>query len=163
MIKPFHSFPVCRSSHQEVFLGKGVLNICNKFTGEHPRESAISIKLLATLLKPHFGQGVLMWICCIFSEHLFLRKWLLLNMFTFALYGCFWICLLLWWQRLFLMTKIVTFRHQYMINNNLGFSRALDLEKLTFKLNWLLDLSQFLARNDGKCFYFPLKTFLTSK
>ena len=29
-----------------VFLGKGVLRICNKFTGEHPYRSAISIKLL---------------------------------------------------------------------------------------------------------------------
>ena len=26
----------------------------------------------ATLLKPHFGMGVLLWICCIFWEHLFL-------------------------------------------------------------------------------------------
>ena len=25
-----------RSSHPEVFLGKGVLKICSKFTGEHP-------------------------------------------------------------------------------------------------------------------------------
>ena len=29
----------------EVFLGKGALKICNKSTGEHPCESAISIKL----------------------------------------------------------------------------------------------------------------------
>ena len=35
-----------RSSHPEVFLGKGVLKICSKFTGEHPCRSAISIKLL---------------------------------------------------------------------------------------------------------------------
>ena len=27
---------VCRSSHPEVFLEKGVLKICSKFTGEHP-------------------------------------------------------------------------------------------------------------------------------
>ena len=31
-----------RSSHPEVFLGKGVLKICSKFTGEHPCRSAIS-------------------------------------------------------------------------------------------------------------------------
>ena len=37
-----------RSSHPEVFLGKGVLKICCKFTGD-------------------------LQICCIFSEHLFLR------------------------------------------------------------------------------------------
>ena len=35
-----------RSSHQEVFLGKGVLKIYSKFKGEHPCRSAISIKLL---------------------------------------------------------------------------------------------------------------------
>ena len=40
-----------RSSHPDLFLGKGVLKICNKFTGEHPCRSAISI----------------------FSKHLFLR------------------------------------------------------------------------------------------
>ena len=37
-----------RSSPSEVFLGKGVLKICSKFTGEHPCRSAISIKLLNT-------------------------------------------------------------------------------------------------------------------
>ena len=36
------------SSHPEVFLGKGVLKICSKFTGEHPCRSAISIKLQNT-------------------------------------------------------------------------------------------------------------------
>ena len=34
-----------RSSHPEVFLRKYVLEICSKFTGEHPYRSAISIKL----------------------------------------------------------------------------------------------------------------------
>ena len=34
-----------RSSHQEVFLEKGVLKVCSKFTGEHTCRSAISIKL----------------------------------------------------------------------------------------------------------------------
>ena len=33
-------------SHPEVFLEKGVLIICSKFTGEHPWQSVISIKLL---------------------------------------------------------------------------------------------------------------------
>ena len=40
-----------RSSHLEVFLGKGVLKICNKFTAEHHCHSVISI---------HFGMGVLL-------------------------------------------------------------------------------------------------------
>ena len=34
------------ASHPEVFLRKGVLKICCRFTGEHPCRSAISIKLL---------------------------------------------------------------------------------------------------------------------
>ena len=33
------------SSHPDVFLGKGVLKIWSKFTGEHPYWSVISIKL----------------------------------------------------------------------------------------------------------------------
>ena len=37
---------VFRSSHQEVFLEKGFLKICSKFTGESPCRSVISIKLL---------------------------------------------------------------------------------------------------------------------
>ena len=34
-----------RSSRPEVFLRKGILKICRKFTEEHPCQSAISIKL----------------------------------------------------------------------------------------------------------------------
>ena len=34
------------SSRPEVFLGRGVLKICSKFTGEHPCRNVISIKLL---------------------------------------------------------------------------------------------------------------------
>ena len=32
-------------THPEVYLGKGVLKICSKFTGEHPYGSVISINL----------------------------------------------------------------------------------------------------------------------
>ena len=32
---------ICRSSHPEMFLGKGVMKICNKFTGECPCRSVI--------------------------------------------------------------------------------------------------------------------------
>ena len=35
-----------RTSFLDVFVGKGVLKICSKFTGEHPCQSVISIKLL---------------------------------------------------------------------------------------------------------------------
>ena len=68
--------PTFRSSQPEVFLGKVVQKICSKFTGEHPCRSCF-----ATLLKLHFSMGVLLEICCIFSEHLFLRT---------PLRGCFW-------------------------------------------------------------------------
>ena len=33
-----------RSSHRELFLGKGVQKICSKYTGEHPCLGVISIK-----------------------------------------------------------------------------------------------------------------------
>ena len=39
-----------RSSRPEGFLEKGVLKICSKFSGEHPCQSAISIKLLCNKL-----------------------------------------------------------------------------------------------------------------
>ena len=34
-----------------MFLGKGVLEICSKFTGEHPCRSAISIKMLCIFIE----------------------------------------------------------------------------------------------------------------
>ena len=46
-----------RSSHPEVFLGKGVLKICDKFTGEHPCRSAISIKLLCNFIQIALRHG----------------------------------------------------------------------------------------------------------
>ena len=42
---------MCRNSHPEVFLGKGVLKICSKFTVEHPYRSAISIKLQSNVIE----------------------------------------------------------------------------------------------------------------
>ena len=38
-----------------------------------PMVKCDSIKFLATLLKLHFGVGVLLYICCIFSEQIFTR------------------------------------------------------------------------------------------
>ena len=40
---------IFRSSPSEVFLGKGVLKICSKFTVQPPCRTAISIKLLCHL------------------------------------------------------------------------------------------------------------------
>ena len=44
-------FAIFRSCHPEVFLGKGVLKIYSKFTGEHPCQSAISINLLCNFIE----------------------------------------------------------------------------------------------------------------
>ena len=45
-----------RSSRPEVFLGKGVLKICSKFTGKHPCRSAISKKLKWAHFEPTVSQ-----------------------------------------------------------------------------------------------------------
>ena len=47
----------CRSSHPVVFLVKGVLKICSKFTGEHPCRSVISIKLLCNFIEITLRHG----------------------------------------------------------------------------------------------------------
>ena len=46
-----------RSSHPEVFLGKGVLKICGKFTVEYPCRSVISIKLLCNFIETALWHG----------------------------------------------------------------------------------------------------------
>ena len=46
-----------RSSHPEVFLGKGVLKICSKFTGEHQWRSVISIKLESNFIEIALRHG----------------------------------------------------------------------------------------------------------
>ena len=47
----------CRSSHSEVFLGKIVLKISSKFTGEHPCQSVISKKLLCNFIEITLRRG----------------------------------------------------------------------------------------------------------
>ena len=46
-----------RSSHSEVFLGKGFLKICSKFTGKHPCQIAILIKLLCSFIEITLRHG----------------------------------------------------------------------------------------------------------
>ena len=46
-----------RSSRPEVFLGKVVLQICSKFTGEHPCLCVISIKLQSNFIEITFRLG----------------------------------------------------------------------------------------------------------
>ena len=62
-----------RSSHPKVFLRKGALKICSKFTGEHPCRSAISIKLQSIFIKIALRHGCSSVHLLQFSEHLFLR------------------------------------------------------------------------------------------
>ena len=45
------------SSPPEVFLEKGVLKICSKFTGEHQCQSMISIKLLCSFIEITLWHG----------------------------------------------------------------------------------------------------------
>ena len=70
-----------RSSRPEVFLEKGVLKICSKFTGEQPCQSVVSIKLQSNFIEITLQHGCFSVICYIFPEHLFLR---------IPLDGCFW-------------------------------------------------------------------------
>ena len=44
----------CRSSPPVAFLGKSVLKICSKFTGEHPCQSVISRKVALLMLILHW-------------------------------------------------------------------------------------------------------------
>ena len=76
------SIIIFRSSHPEVFLGKSVLKICSKFTGEHPYRSAISIKLQSNFIE------IALWHGCssVNLLHIFrapfinnTSEWLLLN------------------------------------------------------------------------------------
>ena len=48
-----------RNSLPEVFLEKGVVKICSKFTGEHPCQSVISIKLQSNFIKITLCHGCL--------------------------------------------------------------------------------------------------------
>ena len=65
-----------RSSPPEVFLGKGVLKVCNNFTGEHQCRNAIPLEIA-------FRHGCsTVNLLHIFRKNLFLRT---------PLEGCFWI------------------------------------------------------------------------
>ena len=48
---------IFRSSHPEMLLAKEVLKICSKFTGEHPCQSAISIKLFCNFIEITLRHG----------------------------------------------------------------------------------------------------------
>ena len=83
-----------RRNRPEVFLGKGILNICSKFTGDHPCRSVISIKLLCNFIeillrhgsslvnlthvfRAPFPRNTCGWLLLIFLQIAFLRGWLM--------------------------------------------------------------------------------------
>ena len=76
-------FPeIFRSSHPEVFLGKGFLKIHSKFTGENPWRSVISIKLQSNFIE------IALWHECSPVNLLHIFRTLFLRT---PLDGCFWI------------------------------------------------------------------------
>ena len=80
-----------RSRHPDLFLRKGVLKICSKFTWEHHCQSAISIKFLCNFLTIAFGLGVRSPVNLL---HIFRTPFL-----RTALGGCFWklkLCFCVW-------------------------------------------------------------------
>ena len=52
-----YNVSILRSSHPELFLFKGILKICCKFTGEHPCRSLILIKLLCNFIEITLRHG----------------------------------------------------------------------------------------------------------
>ena len=70
----FITFAWFRSSNTEVFLGKDVLRICSKFTGEHQLQSVISIKLQSNFIKITLRHGCSPVNLLCILEYLFLRK-----------------------------------------------------------------------------------------
>ena len=86
-------FAKLRSSHSEMFLVKDVLKICSKFTGKHPCQNVISIKLLCNFIEitlPHGCSPVNLLHIYSYSEHLWLKTpldsyfWKILKTFSAA-------------------------------------------------------------------------------
>ena len=56
-LETFFILSIFRSSRPEVFLGKSVLKICSKFTGELSYRSVISVKLQSNIIKITLWHG----------------------------------------------------------------------------------------------------------
>ena len=93
---------VLKSSRPEVFLGRRVLKICSKFTGERQCRNVISRE--GNFIQIVLRHGCSPEICSIFSEHLFLRK---------TLDSCFWVLL---------FTDSSIHKPNLMLTNNIFFS-----------------------------------------
>ena len=103
-----------RSRHPEVFLGKGVLKICSKFTGEHPCRSAIWIKLQSNFIEITLRHGC----SAVNLLHIFRTPFL-----GTALGGSFWNNQLIHWHLLELETP--------------------DINKLLFPLSKIIIFSKY--------------------
>ena len=75
-----------RSTHTQVSVGKGFLQIWSKLTGQLPCRSVILIKFHSNIIEITPGHGYSPVNYCVFPEHLFLR---------IPLDGCFWFMYLL--------------------------------------------------------------------
>ena len=80
------NFRHCRSNPSKMFLEKGVLKICIKFTGENPYRSVISIKLQSNFIEFTLWQ----WCSAVNLLHTFRTPfpkntsgWLLLSLLLF--------------------------------------------------------------------------------
>ena len=82
-------------------------------------------KRFTTLLKSHFGKGVLLWICCIFSEQLFLRTPLD-------------ICL---WPLLFTVVHLTDSRHSAPVDKFSKITDGLCYAQVFLSLNFVEQLS----------------------
>ena len=113
-ISNFKQHCLFRSSHPELFLGKGAPKIRSKFTREHSCRSAISIKLLCNIIKIALRHGcspvnllhifrtpflknirgrlllsIFMSFCFYTEVSLYLQVWTLLYIFVlFVIQGC---------------------------------------------------------------------------
>ena len=80
LVVEYHFKALYRSTHPDVFLGKGILKICSKFTREYPCRSAFSIKLLCNFVEITLLHGCYVNLLHIFRT-LFLKNtcgWMLL-------------------------------------------------------------------------------------
>ena len=107
-----------------------------------------NITCLATLLKSHFGMGVLLYICCVYSEHLFLRT---------PLDSCFWFCLEIWFVTWRNISFLKIYKEQpealtqcYSIRK-LFSKNSLNLQKNTW--NGVLFLVQYFSYEFGELFF----------
>ena len=123
-----------RSSHPEVFLEKGVLKICNKFTVEYPCRSVILIKLRSNFIEIAFRHGcspvnLLHIFRTLFSKTT--SGWLLLYFEKRSpLYNFVWKDIYTLPQKVTINTYLTSFQHK--ILNNIYFSQRQKLYAFIF-------------------------------